>query len=270
MLNTDMLLEAMSGIREEYITEAQSVLGYGEARPVKSHKKLWRTVLLAAVLAALLIVTAYASGWFTLRAREAEPGEVITVGVVNGVLIQWKNMELVFEFTGPSECPVIEFRPNYLPIEPSKGCKESFCREGWYTNLYVWDTDPATWPKDMPAYDSLHFFNPFGIEVYYSAQFTEGGSAILNHTPDKISETVINGCKAMKFHASREANNFRSDYNYLILFSEDEGYMIVISGHADMEIMEMIAENLEIRETGETVCYDDFESHNVFIDMTIG
>lgn len=72
MLNNEMLLEAIGGVRPEYVMEAQEALGYGEAKPRHSHKKLWRTALLAAVIAALLGVTAYAIGFFGMTDRRAE------------------------------------------------------------------------------------------------------------------------------------------------------------------------------------------------------
>lgn len=64
-MNSEKLLAAMSGIDSRYITEAQDALGYrtGDKKRA-SHKTLWRTLLIAAVISALFTAAAAASGWF--------------------------------------------------------------------------------------------------------------------------------------------------------------------------------------------------------------
>jgi len=68
------LLRAMSGIREDYVLEAQGFLGYGREgrKPRRVNRKLWTTLLVAAIIASLFTVTAYAMGWFGLRERMIE------------------------------------------------------------------------------------------------------------------------------------------------------------------------------------------------------
>ncbi len=63
-MNSEKLLAAMSGIDSRYITEAQDALGYrtGDKKRA-SHKTLWRTLLIAAVISALFTAAAAASGW---------------------------------------------------------------------------------------------------------------------------------------------------------------------------------------------------------------
>lgn len=64
-MNSEKLLAAMSGIDSRYITEAQDALGYrtGDKKRA-SHKTLWRTLLIAAVISALFTAAAAATGWF--------------------------------------------------------------------------------------------------------------------------------------------------------------------------------------------------------------
>lgn len=64
----------MSGIREDYVLEAMDFLGYSaeEARPRRVNRKLWTTLLVAAIIVSLFTVTAYAMGWFGLRQRMIE------------------------------------------------------------------------------------------------------------------------------------------------------------------------------------------------------
>ncbi len=68
MLNKETLAAALSAVSDEYIEDARAALGYpvGATKSRRSHKKLWRTVLIAAILAALFTITAYATGWFGL------------------------------------------------------------------------------------------------------------------------------------------------------------------------------------------------------------
>ena len=70
MLNADMLLDALGGLRQDYITEAAALLSYGAAPARRSHRKVWRTALLAAALAALLGVTAYAAASIHQRRQQ--------------------------------------------------------------------------------------------------------------------------------------------------------------------------------------------------------
>lgn len=73
-MNSYTLLRAMSGIREAYVLEAQDFLGYEPDAGQNKHvnRKLWVTVLIAAVIVSLLTATAYALGWFGLRERTIE------------------------------------------------------------------------------------------------------------------------------------------------------------------------------------------------------
>ena len=73
-MNSYKLLHAMSGMREDYVLAAVDFLGYfaEEARPRRVNRKLWTTLLVAAVIVSLFTVTAYAMGWFGLRERMIE------------------------------------------------------------------------------------------------------------------------------------------------------------------------------------------------------
>lgn len=75
MLDSFALLRAMRGIRDEYIEDAASVLNYKANANPKTHRfnrKLWSTLLVAAILVSLFTVAAYALGWFGLRDRMIE------------------------------------------------------------------------------------------------------------------------------------------------------------------------------------------------------
>ena len=73
MLDAYFLLNAMSGIHDEQVKETGEFLGVlCSSRKSHAYSKLWRTLLIAAAIAALFTVTAYAMGWFGLRERTLE------------------------------------------------------------------------------------------------------------------------------------------------------------------------------------------------------
>ena len=120
---------------------------------------------------------------------------------------------------------------------------------------------------------------PCQVQVYYGAQFANGGAAILNdYEPGPITEKTINGHEALLFEAKLELPADEEYHiparklhmNYVILLSEDEGYMLVVGGHAGLDVLEKIAENLEVRTTDEIVTGADYESNNVFFNVTQG
>ena len=65
-MNSEKLLAAMSGIDSRYITEAQDALCYrtGDKKRA-SHKTIWRTLFIAAVISALFTAAAAASATST-------------------------------------------------------------------------------------------------------------------------------------------------------------------------------------------------------------
>ena len=79
-MNPDRLLDAFSDLDEDYVRSSAALLGY-EEEPVK-HKKiktLFRTLLIAAAIAALGIGTAWAAGLFSMKIRTPEEDEELVV-----------------------------------------------------------------------------------------------------------------------------------------------------------------------------------------------
>lgn len=71
MLNSEMLLNAMIDIDDEYILKTDIMLEYHGPEISKRHL-IGRTVLTAAVLTALLTVAAVAAGFWGRKGRTAE------------------------------------------------------------------------------------------------------------------------------------------------------------------------------------------------------
>ncbi len=76
-MNVQALFDALGGIDDRFLAEAEAL------RPVP-HKKRWlRAALIAAVLAGLFSVTAYAAGWFGLRARVTAAQDLSLSGMLD-------------------------------------------------------------------------------------------------------------------------------------------------------------------------------------------
>ena len=247
-MNSMDIIYAAGNIDDRYIRETGEFLAYSE-KSSSGHvrKRVWKTVLIAAIIASLLGLSAYAAYFFSMRTREAEPGEKFAISA--GV---FENAKLVFEFSGPEECPKVEIRPGWLPFEPSASCRDYNSREGWYSMIYAWDVPPEERPEE---YKTLN--DPYHVEIFYAPQFVNGGHAImLDYTPGEIKESEILGCRTLSFNATLELPGFSHDgveyppvtqeKNYVLLFSEDSGYLLVIYGNANMDVLTRIAENLEV------------------------
>lgn len=75
MRNSERLIQAIGNIDDEIIDQISGELDRGEAEAPRrrSTVKIRRIFILAAVIGALLIATAYAAGWFGLRSRVIPP-----------------------------------------------------------------------------------------------------------------------------------------------------------------------------------------------------
>ena len=99
MLNEELLLDAMQGIRLDNVKKAEIFLGYAEEATPQFHvnRKLWSTLLVAAIIVSLFTVTAYALGWFQMNHHVSRETYTATIGQQQ---VEWKG-EYAFEFEGP-------------------------------------------------------------------------------------------------------------------------------------------------------------------------
>ena len=274
------LMEVLSRIDDRYLdladkTKEEIFEMSKNKRSIVSVRRTVRVTLLAAVLVSLITVTAFASGLFSVKTRPAETDETYTIHweesewMPEGSLT-WKDLKYIFKFEGPEESKKVEFKPGWLPFEPLAEMNGwSRTDDGWYTRLVS---------EGAPEVDSSSTnYQPYCVEVYYAPQFYHDGAMILMYaTPDEITEEDWGEYQAMKFHAYQDipANEYREethlDYYYVILFNQSNGEIIVVSGTSDMETVEHVAKELQIRQTGEIVKSSDFENNAVFIDVGQG
>ena len=244
-------------------------------RSIVSLHRTMRTVLIAAVLVSLLTATAFAAGLFSIKDRPAEKDETYTIHWGESEYmpegsVTWKDLKYIFKFEGPEESRKVEFKPGWLPFEPNEKMNAwSKTEDGWYTRLVS---------EGAPEVDSFSDnYQPYCVDVYYAPQFYHDGAMILMYaTPDGITEEDWGEYHVMKFHAENiiPANEYREEthlnYYYVILFNQNNGEIVVVAGTSDMETVEHIAKELEIRRTEEIVRSSDFENNAVFIDVGQG
>ena len=274
------LTEAVSLIDDRYLDLAEKtneeILEMSKnQRSIVSLHRTMRTLLIAAVLVSLLTVTAFAAGLFSVKDRPAEKDETYTIHWEASEWhpdssVTWKDLKHVFKFEGPEESRKVEFRPGWLPFEPNEAVNAwSKTEDGWYIRL-VSECAPEVDP-------SSENYQPYCVNVYYAPQFYNDGAMILMYaTPDERTKEDWGEYKVMKFHAEQviPANEYREEthlnYYYVILFNQDNGEIVVVAGTSDMETVEHVARELEIRRTDEIVRSSDFENNAVFIDVGQG
>ena len=274
------LMEAISRIDDQYLdladkTKEEIMKMSKNKRSVVSMRRTMRTALLAAVLVSLLTATAFAAGLFSVKTRPAEKDETYTIHWEESEWgsegsLTWKDLKYVFKFDGPEESKRVEFKPGWLPFDPREEMNAwSRTEDGWYTRLVS---------EGAPEVDSMSTnYQPYCVEVYYAPQFYNDGAMILMYaTPEEIMKEDWGEYQAMKFHAYQDipANEYREethlDYYFVILFNQSNGEIVVVSGTSDMETVEHVAKELQIRRTDETVKSSDFENNAVFIDVGQG
>lgn len=263
MLNEERLLDAMQGVRPENVEKAAWFLGYtGEARPVRhGRRRLWSTLLVAAVLVSLFTVTAYALGLFQMSGRRGPEHFTAQIGGQN---VQWPS-EYIFEFEGPEECPEVHFQVTWAPSADYWFPAE--WAEGW-TDLV----------EGQPIYNE-----EFGIytascvvDVMYAPQFVDGGAMILTgFQPQEITQETWGEVQVYKFqaqatHAIDAAQTQFLTGNFVILFHPEQGWIIGVRGYDSMENLEGIARGLTVEPTGSTIQRSDFESPYDFCDIYMG
>ncbi len=285
MLDQNTLFDALADADDAYIQSAASLLGYEKEDNMRSvpfaRRRLSRAVLIAAVIAALLAVTVMASFFaFSTRVPAADETFRIHWSDAEGGYLDWKNAKLVVSFPETAESNEVEFRPGWLPFAlpeelafstPHSGLTD----ETWFRRL---SSESLCW-ENSPFDPGIS--QPLEIQVYAMSQFNDGGAMLmLYQTPGEITEEHWDGLDAdvLRFRGSKhfDANpafgipEYTLEYNYVLLCSAREGWIVELDGQLDMDTLVKVAKNLEIRPTGETATYDDFENHFLFFDGGVG
>ena len=222
-----------------------SVMAKIGAQQPKMRRKARRTVytlLLAAVIAALMGTVAYAaSGWFMGLKKADEPvtGHYRAVDKDGNLKTDYKlsypDAGIVLSFEGPEErTNQPEFRCFYLPSEADFGFTDE---NGWAS--YLSDSGEGA-----------------SIPYIVSASNVRAGNhrRIINGEVTTVKEEIWGDWQVTELtsdytHCTQHWAYDRA--NYILLFNSEKGWLILVSGTDDLDTLEHIARELEIRDSGE-------------------
>lgn len=264
---------AFNGLEDTFISEAAEfcpeVIEKSPERIVNMKKKRIISLALAAALILALGIGAYAA-YSAFSARVPDPEETFRIRWEEnaGGYIDWADAKLAVTFPETAESRQIEFRPGWMPDELA-----SLRSEAWLDRL--------TAEQLADKYPNMTGSQPLLIESYSMSQFNNGGALLLLYfTPKEIIEErwEEQGVDVMRFHATQHFDA-RPEHNIpehtvkqdiILMCNPEADWIVRVCGEAGMDTLLKIAKNLEIRETGRTLTYDDFADHFAFMDGGVG
>lgn len=274
MLNSLELLRAMNGIREEDVVMAGNI--YFDNKKTKHFRtKRIITFALAAALIIALGTIAYAAV-FSMERRVPDSSETFRINWEENPEghLDWSDAKLAVTFPETAESREIEFRPGWLPDEMA-----ALKSEAWSSWLTAERLPFQSSPDYAPAYQNM--IQPLLINTYYMSMFNDGGALLLlYHEPGEITEEhwdelgvdVMRFCGRQHFDAipERDIPERTLEQNIILLSNPEAGWVLRVCGEISMDELIKIAKNIEVRETGNILTYDDFESHFAFMDGGVG
>lgn len=208
-------------------------------------RKIIRTVLIAAVIAALMTVTAFAAGLFSMERHKVEEGEEVSgywrFYDQEGELTEqqeWTYPEasIVFTFYGPEEeYNMPEFRFGWLPEEGEHYEEQKSMSEGW-----------------MYSYGLMCQCDIIPCQAGVMSVPVKGYRGVLNGEATVLKEEVWdcwNVTEIQVDYTNSKMVPWPVPVNYIYMFDQERGYLAYVRGCDGMETLEKIARNMEIRES---------------------
>lgn len=274
MLDSLELLRAMNGIHEEDVVMAGNI--YFDNKKAKHFRtKRIITFALAAALIIALGTIAYAAV-FSMARRVPDSSETFRINWEEnpGGYLDWSDAKLAVTFPDTAESREIEFRPGWLPDEMT-----ALKSEDWRSRLTAERLPFQSSPDYAPAYKDM--IQPLLIDMYYMSMFNDGGALLLLYNePGEITEEhwdeqgvdVMRFCGRQHFDAVPKFNveEHTLEQNIILLSNPEAGWVLRICGEISMDELIKVAKNIEVRETGNILTYDDFDSHFAFMDGGVG
>ena len=265
-MKTMDLMEAIGQVGDDMKMEVVSEMMYEINGKSRKRGKLGRTLLIAAVITTLLGATAYAIAANIMNLRNVKDEKISGRWGEQFITVNNANLELSFD-VGLDSCPAAVFRPDWLPAEPERPVQfnryEEESGEGWYT-MYADDgADPGgELPYNIQISSAA---NLKGMKLYFSGDM------------EIVKQDEWKGWQRTEIHGdyrrtSPEGVECMLDRYYILLFNEKNCvYVYLATTEYDLETLEKIAENLEIRVLD---CFietsSDKEGHVGYIDLGRG
>ena len=278
-MNRYDLMDALNQVDEAQLEATERFFESGKEQSVRKTRQVWRTVLIAAVIAALLGATAYAAGVLGLRSRALEPEETFPVhfGTPEDPIDGRWTGTFALEFDSPETCPPVRYRFGWLPegvrIDPE------------YRDIARWikryDWEPGT--IYIPWCEHTETHKPgtdlyFTSDVYYAPQFVNGGALILlSAVPDEVMEETWGELSVLRFTTTNWWSSVRDETtaydiprHYVVLFHPEQGWIFTIRGTFPMEDLVKIAQEVEVEQTEGLVEQSQFQNPYDFFDAGVG
>ena len=208
-------------------------------------RNIIRTVLIVAVIAALMTVTAFAAGLFSMERHKVEEGEEVSgywrFYDQEGNLTEqqeWTYPEasIVFTFYGPEEeYNMPEFRFGWLPEEGEHYEEQKSMSEGW-----------------MYSYGLMCQCDIIPCQAGVMSVPVNGYRGVLNGEATVLKEEVWDCWDVTEIqvdYSNCTTVRWPKPVNYIYMFDQERGYLAYVRVCDGMETLEKIARNMEIRES---------------------
>lgn len=209
-------------------------------------RKVFRIALIAAVIAALMTVTAFAAGLFTMERHQVEDSEEVSGywrfydeegNLTEAQKLTYPDAGIVFTFYGPEdgEYNRPEFRFGWLPEEGEHYEEQKSRSEGW-----------------MYSYGQMCHCDIISCQAGVMSVPVNGYQGVLNGEATVLKEETWD-CWAVTEvqvdYTDSKMVRWQEPVNYIYMFDEERGYLAYVKGCDDMDTLEKIAKNMEIRES---------------------
>ena len=222
----------------------------------------FRTALLVAVMASLFVGGAFAISRYFMNfeksTEESVRGYWTEYSEAGEILEQQEHVfpdaGMVFNFTGPEEqSGVPEFRCFWLPEEPDEGGTDA---EGWTGYLALYGEESA-----------------FSYVINCRSARPNGSRLVLNGDVTVIKEEYWGDWYVLQLSSDYSGCKLRwpsKKANYILLFDEQNGILVTIGGTSDIETLEHIAREMEIRNSGRKMPENNMDAGIGQIDIGRG
>ena len=279
-MKRELLSKALGDIDQRFILEAYHNVSENSINSTQRidfmSKKRFLSFILAAALVLSLAITAYAV-FFSIKHRTPDADEHFLIHWKENPdgYIEWSNAKLAITFPETEVSHEIVFRPSWLPEK----MKLLSVGDEWLSRFTAESLSIPNTPYFVPEYENM--CPPLLIETYSISQFNNGGALLLlYYTPDNPVEEHWDeqNVDVLRFHCTQhfdavpenDISEFTLEQNIIVMTNTEKGWIIRVCGMIDMDTLLIVAKNLEIKETGKLLMYDDFSDHYAFFDGGVG